>query len=86
MEKNKLREILARKLQAAIDAGETQTSLAQRSGISQQHISRLLRCDAAPTIDALVGLAQALRCQPFELLLDDDELRDEIYRRAIGKG
>lgn len=85
VDKKKIREVLARKLQAAIDAGETQTSLAQKAGTSQAHISRLLNCEAAATVDLLPGLAKALRCQPWELLLDDEEARKEILAKLIGR-
>jgi len=63
---------------------DTQPKLANKSGLSQQHISRLLRCEASATTDALVQIARALKCEPWELLTDDQAIREAVYKRVIG--
>lgn len=63
----------------------TQPALEERSGVSQSHISRLLLCQAAATTDVLVDLARACRCQPWELLVDEDEVRREALARMLGR-
>lgn len=62
----------------------TQPLLAERSGISQAHVSRLLNRHAAATVDVLDALARACRCQPWELLVDDEATREQALRRILG--
>lgn len=88
MDKMELRQILARKIRDAMERDpnlETQQKMAARAGISQGHISRLLLCEAAATTDALVGLAKAMRCQPWELLADGESTRRAAIERMLGR-
>lgn len=61
-----------------------QTALAKRSGIAQTHISRLLRCSSAATLETVATLADALGIQPWELLVNDEATRAAILQRILG--
>lgn len=50
-----------------------QRELARRAGISEQTLSRYILCQRKPTVDMVIRIAQALECQPSELI-DIDEL------------
>jgi len=47
---------------------ESQAQLSHRSGVSQTHISNLMRHAKSPTLDILVKLARALGVPPWQLL------------------
>lgn len=56
-----LREVLAENIIAARDAlGMSQWALAQATGISQNYISRIERCDTNPSLDLIDAIAQQL--------------------------
>lgn len=83
---NKTRKTLARNLRRRMEESadlKSQPAVSARSGVSQTHISRMLRCTSAATVDMLEQLARAFRCQPWELLVDDDEMRAEAVRRIL---
>lgn len=48
--------------------GFTQVQLAERSGISQAHISALERAAWEPRLETIVAIARALKVQPSSLL------------------
>ena len=52
--------------------GLTTRELARRVGVSQVHISRLEAGRQAPRSETLIRLAEALRVEPYELLLPAD--------------
>lgn len=87
MRKKALRDVLAAKIQAALDAGDTQGGIAKRAGyvLSQQHVGKLAKGKAAASVDTLEGLAKALHCEPWELLVDDEEAREEAFRRILSR-
>lgn len=62
----------------------TQTALAQRSGIAQTHISRLLRCSSAATLETVAILSHALGMQPWELIVNDEATRAAVLERILG--
>lgn len=62
----------------------TQTELAKRSGIAQTHISRLLRCTSAATLETVATLATALGMQPWELIVNDEATRASVLHRILG--
>lgn len=85
MKKDQLLQTFATNLARGMErAGLNQTALAKRSGIAQTHISRLLRCTSGATLDTIATLAEALRMQPWELLVNDEETRAEILQRILG--
>lgn len=78
-----LRQILARRLRALMDTRldlNTQTKVAQRAGVGQATVQRILTLQAAATIDSIDSLAHAFRVSPVDLLLEDD--RDAQLLRA----
>lgn len=83
----KTRKTLARNLKRRMEEStdlKSQPAVAARSGVSQTHISRMLRGTSAATVDMLDALGRAFRCQPWELLVDDEEMRAEAVRRILG--
>lgn len=60
-------------------AGLSQAQLAQISGVSQSHISKLEIAKDSPTLKTLLKLAQALNV-PVQALLD--EPREEVPTNA----
>lgn len=49
------------------------TGLAVRAGVSIAYVSQLESGKRCPSLAALVSLAAALRCEPWELLLIDPD-------------
>lgn len=81
-----LLEIFSKNLRKAMDrnpAADTGQKVEARCGISQQHISKLRRGMASPTLETLEQLAKAVGIQPFEFLVDDEAIRQAIYEKAI---
>lgn len=63
--------------------GINQERLAKLSGLSSGHISEARRGLSAIGIDNLAKIADALQVLPMELLADDEETREEFFRRAM---
>jgi hypothetical protein len=85
--KKTIREVLAGNVKARMardTAIGTQPLLATRSGVDQGHLSRVLSQKASCTIDFLQSLAHGCRCQAWELLVDDEQTRDDYIRKALG--
>lgn len=64
---------------------DTQEKFAARSGLGQSTISRLLLCEASPNVDALILLGKAMKCLPFELLLDEESTRRSLIERLLDR-
>lgn len=64
-------DIVATNLEAAMERSglENQSKLMRASGVSQAHISSILRRHKAPTVSVLERLSKALRIEPWQLLL-----------------
>jgi transcriptional regulator with XRE-family HTH domain len=58
----------ARVKQLRQDAGITQATLSQRSGLFRTHLSRIECGTANPTLTAIVSIAHALEVEPSALL------------------
>lgn len=85
---DELREVLARNVQARIDADpalQVQENLEKRSGLGQATISRVLNSGGAATLDTIAALARGIGCQPWELLVDDEATRAEAMRRMLSR-
>lgn len=81
-----LRKVLARNLaerMAAIPDCDTQAKLSKRARVGQSHVSRILRCESAATVDMLESIAAALGCMAWELLADDEGARKEALARML---
>jgi transcriptional regulator with XRE-family HTH domain len=59
--------------------GLTQEALAARVGVSQETISRLERGSIAYTQSMLEALADALACEPADLIMRDPSRADAIW-------
>jgi DNA-binding Xre family transcriptional regulator len=73
---------LARRMEA-VPACDTQSKLAERAGMAQSHVSRILRRESAATVDMLESISKALGCMPWELLADNEEARREALSKMI---
>lgn len=79
-------EILAGNIRDRMTASQsvkTQAALAKKAGISQSHVSRLVNQGASATIGRLAKAAKALGCEPYELLLDDEQARRALIERLM---
>lgn len=81
----KVRDIVAKNVSARMAAGplKTQKLLSARAGISQSHVSRIENGASGITIDRLELVAIALGCEPYELLLDDEQARRALIERLM---
>lgn len=52
--------------------GVTQEKLAERVGISRNHMSRIETADCAPSLDVLFDIAKALEVSPDKLFRNND--------------
>lgn len=85
MKKADIRQVFGRALEHWMEKrGINQQRLAELSGLSPGHISEARRGISAIGIDRLADLAAALQIMPFELLLDEEAMREEVLRRAMG--
>ena len=72
----KLQTILAKNLKRArAEQGISQAVLAERVGISTTFIGELEISRKFPSLDTLENIATALQMEPYELLLDGNDLR-----------
>lgn len=81
-----IRNNLANRLRELMDARpdlDTQTKVANRSGVGQSTIQRLLAQEQSATIDMLDKIARPFGLMPWELLLPD--LEDAKLIRGFGK-
>ena len=62
---------------------DTQAKLSKRARVAQSHVSRILRCESAATVDMLEAIASALGCMAWELLADDEGARKEALARML---
>lgn len=66
-----LNNVLGTRVRALrLQAGMTQTTLSQRSGLFRTHVSRIECGTANPSLTAIVALARALGVEPVVLLED----------------
>lgn len=82
-------QIFAKNLKRFMDrnpACDTQQKVSDRSRgrISQQHVGKLLKGLAAPTLETIDALSQAFGVHPFEFLVDNEEMRRRVFEGAIG--
>lgn len=87
MENMALRQTLADNIEAAIERSlvlDSANALAKKAGISQSHLSKVLRCEAAATTDLIASIAEALDCQPWELLANTEATRKAALERMLG--
>lgn len=79
-------EILAENLKKRMAqdlAIRTQKLLAARAGMDQGHLSRILKVKGSPTLELLDKLAYGCRCGAWELLVDDEQTREDYIRKAL---
>ncbi len=64
--------------------GMRQLAFAGKAGISQSHLSEILRSVSSVSVDLLADLARAAGCQPWELLADSEETRRAAIDKMLG--
>jgi transcriptional regulator with XRE-family HTH domain len=88
MQKLSLRQILAKNLLAAMERNpnlDTQVKLAAATGISQSHLSEILRCITSVSLDLVETMSTALKVEAWELLADSDTTRAAAMARLLWK-
>ena len=74
MTEMEFRQLFAKRIKQRINRlNIDQRELARRADISEVTLSRYIRCRRKPTIDIVKKLAQALECEPSDLI-DTDEI------------
>ena len=69
-------------LDMMVEAGHSQHSLANVTGLSQASISRYLAARQMPTIKAIINIAYALDCDIVDLI-DFGDTIDQSYFRLL---
>lgn len=85
-EKRPLRDVLADNVRRHMQKDPGQKRLEKKSGVSQATISRILKGSDDPssiTLKKLEGVAEALGCEVWELLIDDETVRQTIVNRFL---
>lgn len=62
---------------------DTQPAVAKAAGIAQSQVSRVLNCEIGCGLDILAAFADAFDCDPWELIVDEEETRRSILERVI---
>jgi transcriptional regulator with XRE-family HTH domain len=84
VDKNEMRAVLARNIKQALERrGMSGNQLAQAARISQSHLAKVLREEAAFSTDILASLASGLGVHPWELLADSDAVREKAIRQLL---
>lgn len=79
-----LLEVLVANLRKRIgDERGAQIRLAERAKLDQGYISRVLRLKSDVTLSALSAFARGCDCDAWELLVDDDAIREKAIRHAL---
>jgi transcriptional regulator with XRE-family HTH domain len=85
MKKVDIRQTFASNLRAKMkELGMTQAALEARSGVSQGHISDILRGTTKVSLDLAADLAYALKCEVWELTIDAAATRQNILSKLLG--
>ncbi len=83
-----LRAVLAANVKARrTELGMGQEDVEEKSGfvVGQSSISRIEKGQTPISLDKLEAVAKALRCHPWELLVDDEAIREAAIRRALDR-
>jgi transcriptional regulator with XRE-family HTH domain len=66
--------------------GRTQEQVAEQTGLSVNYLSRIERGLENPTLNTLLGVAEALKVEPVELFtLDHEESDPRRLRQLLGR-
>lgn len=77
------KELLGKRIRRLRDRLElTQDELAEAVGLNPKHLSNMERGKENPTFDTLLRLAKALKVEPWEMLLFEEESANEQILRA----
>ncbi len=63
----------------------SQPKLAAKAGLGKSTIGYVLSGANDATIATIAALARAFGCEPWELVIDDDNAREAAYRRIMGR-
>jgi transcriptional regulator with XRE-family HTH domain len=86
MTEDQLRLVLARNVAERMQKlGLRQEDLEKRAELGQSTVSRILSRGGSATLKSLASMAEALECQPWELLVDDEATREAALRKLLGR-
>jgi transcriptional regulator with XRE-family HTH domain len=78
----KVSSILANRIRTIRNSkGWTQTRLAEEINVHPTYISRIESCKKLPTVYLISSIADAFEIEPYELLLDDEKLKEPDYKK-----
>lgn len=81
-----LRQAVAANVRRRMEADpslDSQPKLGARAGISKSTVGYILRAENDCSIDKIAALARAFGCDPWELMVVDEESRLEAWRRIM---
>lgn len=61
-----------------------QTNVSRRSGVSRSHLRAILRAEKSCSLFIFLELSRGLSADPFELLREVLNCREELRRRSLG--
>lgn len=85
---SELRQALATNVRRRMNADEalnSQPKLAGKAGISKSTVGYVLGAENDATIGTVAALARAFGCEPWELLVADDQTRETAWRRIMSR-
>lgn len=85
MNKATLRQILAANVARRMEAAgiTTQPALAKKANIAQSHVSRILAGNQSIGLDVIAAVAEAVGCEPWELLTDAEATRQAAMQKLL---
>lgn len=73
MKEVELKQLFAKRIRQRIVAiNINQRELARRAGLTEVALSRYITCSRKPTYDIVIRIAQALECNPGDLINIDE--------------
>jgi transcriptional regulator with XRE-family HTH domain len=83
-----LRQALASNVRKRMQADESMNSqpkLAAKAGIGKSTVGYVLQAENDATLGTIAALARAFGCEPWELLVQDEDNREAAWRRIMGR-
>lgn len=62
------------------------TALARKAKVDPSYVAKLMRTQFSCSVDVLEKIADALECQPWELLVDSEATREAAYKKILKGG
>lgn len=62
---------------------DSPTALARKAKVDPSYVAKLMKTQFSCSVDVLEKLAEALDCQPWELLVDSEASREAAYKKIL---